>query len=97
MVTNIPELSNNIWCPLQQFLKSRFSCSLKKTHSELMRIIKRLKYHELEKTHLSHLIKMQVKLLTVSILTKVLVGFKNGCNKSVFNNSKVRTKFREST
>ena len=62
-----------------------------------MRIIKRLKYHELEKTHLSHLIKMQVKLFTVLILIKVLVGFKNGCNKSVFNKSKVRTKFREST
>ena len=97
MVTNIPELINNIWYTLQQFLKSRFSCSLKKTHNELTRIIKCLKYHELEKTHQSHLIKMWVEHFAVLILTKVLVGFKNGCDKSVFNSSKERTKFREIT
>ena len=40
--------SHNIWCPLQQFPKTRFSCCLKK-YNELIRITKRLKHHELEK------------------------------------------------
>ena len=40
---------------------------------------------------------MWVEHFAVLILTKVSVGFKNGCDKSVFNSSKARTKFREIT